>query len=352
MKQGGRNMKLIKPKRLKAGDKVATVSLSWGGAGDSDILWRYEIGKKRLEEEFGLKVVEMPHTLSGYEYIYNHPEKRAEDLMMAFKDPSIKGIFTCIGGDESVRILPYIDYDVIKNNPKVFIGYSDTTVSHFICLKAGISSFYGPAILSEFAENVEMFEYTKGWLDKVLFHNKPIGIVEPSPIWTSEFLTWEEKNKNIKRKVNINDGYELLQGKGKVQGSLIGGCIEVLEMIKETKVWPKLKTWENCILFFETSEEKPKPTYLEYWLRNYGSQGILQKAKGIIFGKPYNNMHYEEYKSAILKVVRDELKLYDLPILYNMNFGHTSPIITIPYGAKAEIDCENKQFSILESGVV
>jgi len=344
-------MKLIKPKRLQPGEKVATISLSWGGAGDADILWRYKIGKKRLEEEFGLEVIEMPHTLRGTEYIYNHPEKRAEDLMNAFKDPSIKGIFTCIGGEESVRILPYIDYNVIKNNPKVFIGYSDTTVNHFICLKAGISSFYGPCILSEFAENVEIFDYTKEWINKVIFHNSAIGSIKPSPIWTSEFLPWEEKNKYIKREVNNNCGYELLQGEGKVQGNLIGGCIEVLEMIKGTQVWPELEIWENGILFLETSEEKPKPNYVEYWLRNYGAQGILQKVKGIIFGKPYDNIYYEEYKTGILKVVRDELKLYDLPILYNVNFGHTSPMCIIPYGAKAEIDCENKGFSILESGV-
>jgi len=344
-------MKLIKPKRLQQGDKVATISLSWGGAGDADILWRYKIGKKRLEDEFGLEVVEMANTLSGTEYLYNNPKKRAEDLMNAFKDPSIKGIFSCIGGEESVRILPYIDYDLIKKNPKIFIGYSDTTVTHFICLKAGISSFYGPSILSEFAENVEMVEYTKEFVNKVLFDNRPIGIIEPSNIWTSEFLPWEEKNKDIKRKLNKNTGYELLQGKGKVQGTLIGGCLEVLEMIKGTQVWPKLKVWENSILFFETSEEKPTPTYVEYWLRNYGSMGILQKAKGIIFGKPYDNLYYEEYKHAILKVVRDELKLYNLPILYNVNFGHTAPMITIPYGAKAEIDCDSKRFSILESGV-
>lgn len=345
-------MNLIKPKRLRPGDKVATISLSWGGAGDPDILWRYEVGKKRLEEEFGLKVVEMPNTLSGTEYLYNNPQKRVEDLMMAFKDPSIKGIFSCIGGDESVRILPYIDYEVIKNNPKIFIGYSDTTVIHFICLKAGISSFYGPSILSEFAENVEMFDYTKHWINKVLFDKSPIDIIEPSPIWTSEFLPWEEKNKHIKRRVNSNTGYELLQGQGKVQGTLIGGCLEVLEMIKGTNVWPKLKTWENSILFFETSEEKPNPTYVEYWLRSYGSMGILQKARGIIFGKPYDNLYYEEYKSAILKIVRDELKLYNLPILFNLNFGHTSPMFTIPYGAKAEIDCDLKRFTILESGVI
>jgi muramoyltetrapeptide carboxypeptidase LdcA involved in peptidoglycan recycling len=264
-------MKLIKPVALKQGDKVATISLSWGGAGDADILWRYEIGKKRLVEEFGLEVVEMPNTLAGSEYLYNHPEKRAEDLMMAFKDSSIKGIFSCIGGYESVRMLPYIDYEVIKKNPKIFIGYSDTTITHYICLKAGLSSFYGPSVLSDFAENIEMFTYTKKWLKKTLFENSPLGTIESSDIWTSELLPWKVENKLTKRGVNKNQGYELLQGTGTVQGPLVGGCLEVLEMIKGTDLWPSPETFENCILFFETSEDKPDPTYVEYWLRNYGT---------------------------------------------------------------------------------
>jgi muramoyltetrapeptide carboxypeptidase LdcA involved in peptidoglycan recycling len=86
-------MKLIKPEKLRAGDIVTTVSLSWGGAGDPDLLWRYKLGKLRLEEVFGLKVVEMEHTLKGSKYIYKHPEARAKDLMDAFKNPDIKAIF-------------------------------------------------------------------------------------------------------------------------------------------------------------------------------------------------------------------------------------------------------------------
>jgi muramoyltetrapeptide carboxypeptidase LdcA involved in peptidoglycan recycling len=299
----------------------------------------------------GDKVVEMSHTLSGSEFIYNHPEKRAEDLMNAFKDKSIKAIFSCIGGYESIRMLPFIDFDIIRNNPKIFIGYSDTTITHMICLKAGISSFYGPSILAEFAENVKMFDYTKYWIKKVLFDNSIIGNIDSSPIWTSEYLPWEEKNKLIERKTQLNSGYELLQGKGSVRGQLIGGCMEVLEMVKGTELWPSIDSWDNSIIFFETSEEKPEPKYVEYWLRNYGSQGILQKAKGIMFGKPYDDVYYEEYKEVILKVVREELKLVDLPILYNVNFGHTAPMITIPYGAIGEIDCDKKSFSILDSGV-
>jgi len=296
--------------------------------------------------------VEMENTLKGSQYIYEHPEKRAEDLMNAFKDPTIKGIFTCIGGDESIRMLPYIDFDVIRKNPKVFIGYSDTTVAHFICYKAGLSSFSRPSILAEFAENIEMFDYTKHWVHKVLFDNAPIGNIPAPPIWSSEYIPWEEKNKNIKRKVQENTDYEILQGKGIARGHLLGGCIEVLEMMKGTEIWPTLDEWENSILFLETSEDLPTPEFVAYWLRNYGSQGILQRLSGIIFAKPYNNQYYEEYKQVIEKVVRKELKLVDLPILYNVSFGHTAPMAILPYGAMAEINCDDATLSIIESGVV
>lgn len=344
-------LELVKPDKLKRGDKVATVSLSWGGAGDSDLLWRYQQGKERLEKEFGLVVVEMENTLKGSDFIYNNPKKRAEDLMNAFRDPEIKGIFSCIGGSESIRLLPYIDFEVIKNNPKVFMGYSDTTITHLFCLKAGVSSFYGPSILAEFAENVRMFEYTKEAVVRTLFDTYPIGMIESSEGWTSEHLPWVIENKEKSRSLKEHEGYELLQGEGIVQGRLIGGCIEVLEMAKGTSIWPEKEKWEDAIIFFETSEDKPDPDYFEYWLRNYGTQGIFQGAKALIFGKPYDNEYYKEYKEAILKVVREELGLKKLPIMINMNFGHTEPMTVLPYGVLAELNCDMGTIEILEAGV-
>ncbi|MFJ7973381.1 S66 peptidase family protein [Psychrobacillus sp. NPDC096389] len=341
---------LIKPKMLQAGDKVATISLSWGGAGEPDLKWRYEQGVERLEKVFGLEVVAMPNSLKGADYLYENPQVRAEDLMNAFKDPTIKAIISNIGGSESIRLLPYIDFDVIRSNPKIFIGYSDATVTHLFCHKAGISSFYGPAILTDFAENVEMYDYTVEALKKSLFSNEVIGDIKQAQEWTSERLLWVVENKNTQRKMNPNKGYEVLQGKGVVQGRLIGGCIEVLEFAKGTSLWPDQSYWKNSILFFETSEDTPEPTYIEYWLRNYGSQGILQNVKGIVFGKPQHEKYYEEYKESILRIMK-ELNITDLPILYNLNFGHTEPKFVLPYGAMAEIDCDNRAFSILESGV-
>ena len=342
---------LKKPNMLKRGDKVALVSLSWGGAGDADINWRYKQGKERLEQIFGLEVIEMKHTLAGTEYIYNHPEKRAEDLMNAFEDNSIKGIIACIGGIESIRMLPYIDFDIINKNPKVFMGYSDTTTTHLFCYKAGISSIYGPTLLVDFAENVSMSQYTLENIKKSLFSSQVIGKIESSFEWTSEHLPWVEKNKTIKRKYKPNQGYELLQGKGIVQGHLIGGCIEVFDMLRGTEIFPKLEDFEDSILFLETSEEKPPIWFIESGLRNYGITGILEKVKGIIWGKPQDDEYYEEYKEVIKKVMK-EFGREDLPILYNMNFGHTEPKICLPYGALAEIDCDNITFSILESAVL
>jgi muramoyltetrapeptide carboxypeptidase LdcA involved in peptidoglycan recycling len=342
---------LIKPKKLKQGDRIASVSLSWGAAGDRDLLWRYEAGKKRLSEEFGLRVVEMENTLKGSAYLYAHPEKRAEDMMQAFSDPEIRGIFSCIGGDESIRLLPFIDFEVIRMNPKVFIGYSDTTVSHFMCMKGGLSSFYGASILGEFAENVQMFDYTKKWIKKTLFETAPLGRLEPAPGWTGERIEWTPSNKNSTKKLMPNRGHELLQGDGSVRGRLIGGCIEVLEMMKGTSLWPDASAFDGAILFLETSEDQPEPAYIEYWLRNYGSMGILQRLSGMVWGKPYQEKYYNEYKTSIMKVVRNELKLADLPILYDLSFGHNQPMLCIPYGAMAEINCAGRSFSVLESGV-
>ncbi len=341
---------LNKPQALKKGDRVATVSLSWGGAGDEQLRWRYDVGKRRLQDQFGLDVMEMSSTLKGSKYVYCHPEARAYDLMRAFEDNSIRAIFSCIGGDDSIRMLPYIDFEVIRRNPKLLIGYSDTTITHFMCLKAQVASVYGPSVLGELAENIRIFDYTAYWLERTLFHAEPLGVIPAAEEWTGERLEWSQSNADIAKKMSRNIGYEWLQGEGVAVGPLIGGCIEVMEMMKGTALWPDAHQFDGAILFFETSEDMPEPAYIEYWLRNYGSQGILQKACAILWGKPYQEKYYAEYKKSILKILA-ELGLNHLPVVYNMTFGHNQPMMCLPYGAMAKVDCNARSFSILEAGV-
>ncbi|WP_343769220.1 S66 peptidase family protein [Oceanobacillus oncorhynchi] len=341
---------LMQPAKLSPGDKAATVSLSWGGAGESSLSWRYQQGVGRLESVFGLEVVPMPNSLKGQTYIDEHPEARAEDLMTAFKDPEIKAIISNIGGDDSIRLLPYIDFEIIRQNPKIFMGFSDTTIAHLFCFHAGLSSFYGPAIMTDFAENVAMDDYTVQAIQSMLFEAEAVGGIPAPEKWTSEFLEWDISNKSIARTMYPNQGYELLQGSGIAQGNLIGGCIEVLEFAKGTVIWPQQEAWQNSILFFETSEEKTEPELIKRWLRNYAAQGILHQANGMIVAKPYGEVHYEAYKEVILSILAEN-GLHDLPVLYGVSFGHTEPKTPIPYGRLAQIDCNQVSFSILEAAV-
>ena len=341
-----------KPQKLNKGDKVAIVSLSWGGLGDSKLIHKYHIAKERLENEFGLKVITMPNALKGSEFIYNHPELRAKDLMDAFEDKSIKGIFCAIGGDDSVRLLPYINYDIIKNNPKIFMGYSDTTVSHFILNKAGLVSYYGPSIMCEFGEYTKMFDYTKNAVKNILFESINYYEVKSSEYWSNDHISWSEENINYQKKlIKEEHGYEVLSGKGIVTGQLIGGCIDVFPMIIGTEVWPDEGEWNNKILLLETSEDKIAPDYLLWYMRNLGAQGILNKINGIIVGKPQDEVYYEEYKEIYLKILK-EFNCENLPIIYNINIGHAFGTGLLPLGIEYEIDLNKKTIKFLESATL
>lgn len=344
---------LIKPPKLNHGDKVATLTLSWGGPGAFP--QRYEVGKQRLEEIFGLYVVQTKHALKNAEWIYQNPKARADDLMEAFLDPSIKAIISNIGGDDSIRLIPFVDLNIIKNNPKVFMGYSDTTVTHFMCLKAGLSSFYGPAVMTAFAENVAMHDYTIHGIRKTLFSNETIGsIPKNTKGWTTELLDWsDENNQNIKRVLNPPTGWNFIGDNKHIRkGRLIGGCLEALQFINGTELWPNFSTWDQGILFLETSEEGMEPPAVTRFIRNLAAQGILHSLTGILFSKPGGQhmtaARFSEYDQALLKVF-EEYRIPLIPIVTEMDFGHSDPMWTLPFGAMVEINPDRKTVTILEN---
>ncbi len=344
---------MIKPKRLKPKDKVAMVSLSWGGIGDKEFIHKYNIAKKRMKDELELELIPMPHALKGTEYIMKHPQKRAEDLMTAFLDDEISAIFCAIGGDDTIRLLPYIDFQIIKDHPKIFMGYSDSTVNHFMMYKAGLISFYGPSIMCEFGEYTKMFDYTLQAVRKVLFQDITGYSIPSSPLWSKDSIEWKEENQHtLKKRIPEQHGYEILQGKQVVTGHLLGGCLDVFMMIVGTAVWPDLSQWQNAVLFFETSEDKPSPEFVKYTLRNLAAQGILRVIKGIVVGKPQSETYYEEYKEVIMQVVLLEEQLEDLVIFYNINIGHAMPIGILPYGVACELDPMKKTITLLEEATI
>ena len=344
---------MMKPKQLRPGDKVAIVSLSWGGLGDKELIHKYHIAKARLEQDFDLRVQAMPNALKGSQFVAEHPELRAKDLMNAFRDDSISAIFCAIGGDDTIRILPFIDLDTIRSHPKIFMGYSDTTVNHLMMYQAGLVSFYGPSIMCEFGEYVKMFDYTRSAVRNILFQDTAGYQVPSSPVWSDDFVPWKEENQTIAKTLKPDiHGYELLQGQGTVRGHFLGGCLDVFMVANGTKIWPSLKQWTGAILFVETSEDKPSPDFVKWTFRNLAAQGILKVIRGILVGKPQQEVYYEEYKDAILQVVSKEEHLDQLPIIYNVNIGHAMPIGILPYGIQAEINCERRTLTFLETAAV
>ena len=358
---------MIKPYKLEKGDTIAIVSLSRGLLGNPKIKHELDIAIKRLEE-YGFNVKIMPNALQSFEYLFDHPEARAQDLKDAFADDSIKGIITAIGGFDTFRTYEYLMEDQefinnVKNKPKVFSGFSDTTMNHLMFYRLGLETFYGPAIITDFAElDNDMIPYTKEYFD-LLLSDTPEFEIKSSPIWYSDRESYDIDQIGTSRKINNEEhGFELLNGHGIVKGILWGGCIDTIynaytgtrfngdfsyepEMVKRYNILPTIDEFKEMIVFFEPSDLQPTPDELKEYLIEFKKRNILQSAKGILFGKPKDEKYYEEYKKVISEIFED----IDTPILYNLNFGHSVPRCIVPYGANATIDFDNKKVVVTES---
>ena len=347
------------PNKLKKGDKVAIVSLSRGLMGMPFCKHELEIGLKRVAE-LGLIPVIMDNSLKDMDYLFNHPEERAADLKQAFMDPEIKGIICAIGGDDTFKTIPYLMEDeefieAVKNNPKLFTGFSDTTNNHLMLNKLGLSTFYGPAFLVDLAElDNEMLPYTKEAFLRY-FDGEPYEIVS-SPVWYMDRTDFGDKAVGTPRiKKEETHGFETLNGSGSATGKLYGGCIDSLydiytseryghenEVYTKYDILPTLDEWSEKIFFFETSEEKMLPEKLEEILNYFKDNKILSTVRGIIVGKPIDETYYDEYKEVYKRVFSD----LDTPVLFNLNFGHAYPRTVIPYDAEATVDYDNKRVFI------
>ena len=339
-----------KPPALRAGDTVAVVSLSSGAA--AELPHRYEAGKRQLAETFGLRVVEAPNALRDSAWLHAHPQARADDVHWAFSDDDIAGIVSAIGGDDSVRTVPYLDLDLIARNPKVFLGFSDTTVQHLANLAAGIVTFYGPSVLAGFAENGGIHPYTEQAVRAATFTPEPHAL-EVAPEWTEEMLDWADASLQERRRQHWpHPGWEWLQGTEPVEGRLLGGCMESLEMAKGTAVWPAPERWDGAVLALEISEEAPPPEQVTYWLRNYAASGVLDRIGALLFSRPlfYSQRRTLELWEAVRRVLAESGR-DDLPLVVGLDHGHGSPMGVLPLGCRARVDPQRRSIEIVEAAV-
>ena len=332
---------------------IGIVSLSSGIIGEPNVRFEVDIGLRRLKE-YGLNVRFMPNALKGIDYVRDHPEKRAEDLLAAFHDPEIDMILCAIGGDDTYRLLPYLfDHDELAKaaTDKVFLGFSDTTINHLMLHKAGLRSFYGQAFFSDVCElSPEMHPYTRRYFEE-LITTGTILEVTPSDVWYEERANFTPDQVGKRLPSHANQGFELLQGSPVFSGKILGGCIDSLYdffngdryadmpvLCRKYHLFPDAEDWKGRIMLLESSEERPTPEKYRQALEYLKGTGVFDAVSGILAGKPMNETYAEEYKELLREVIDQP----DLPIVFNVNIGHAMPRCIIPFGVNATVDADKQ----------
>ena len=205
------------------GKTVGIVSLSSGTIGEDFVKHEVDLGIRRLEE-YGFSVKFMPHARKGIDYVKENPQKRAEDLLQAFEDPEVDMILCAIGGDDTYRLLPYLfENDALKKavKNKIFLGFSDSTMNHFMLHKVGLPTFYGQAFLSDVCEmEPEILPYTRKYFEE-LINTGGIREITPSEVWYEGRTDYSESQLGTRLPVHQNGGFELLQGNAVFHGKIM-----------------------------------------------------------------------------------------------------------------------------------
>ncbi len=280
---------------------IGIVSLSSGVIGEDFVKHEVDLGVQRLKD-LGLNPIFLPQSLKGLDFIKEHPEARAEDLIQSFSDDSIDMILCAIGGNDTYRLLPYLfENDQLQKviKQKIFLGFSDTTMNHLMLHKLGIKTFYGQSFLADICElDKEMLPYSLHYF-KELIETGRISEIRPSDVWYEERTDFSPKALGTPRVSHANTGFDLLQGNAKFEGEILGGCLESLydifdnslhadstDLCQKYKLFPDLSDWEGKILLLETSEEKPNPEDFKKMLRTLKDTGIFEVISGLLVGKP------------------------------------------------------------------
>ena len=332
---------------------VGIVSLSRGIVGEDDIKFEVEIGLRRLRE-YGLTVKFLPNARKGLDYIRNHPEKRAEDLLQAFRDPEIDMILCASGGDDTFRLLPYLfDHNELRDavSQKVFLGFSDTTVNHFMLHKVGLHTFYGQSFLADICElGPQMLPYSRKYFEELIFTGGIREIV-PSETWYEERKSFAPDQAGKELPSHPNCGFELLQGRPAFSGKILGGCIDTIYdffsgeryadmplLCEKYQLFPNPKDWKDRILLLESSEEKPSTEKYRRALEYLQKRGVFDVVSGVLAGKPMDDAYAQEYKQLLTDVIGNS----QVPVVCNINIGHALPRCIIPFGVEATVDVNNQ----------
>jgi len=317
-------------KKLEVGDHIRVIAPSMSLALiDKQNL---RIAEERIKS-LGLSVSYGAHVREKDELISSRVESRVSDLNDAFKDKSVDAILTVIGGFNSNQLLKHLDYKAIRSNPKIFCGYSDITVlSNAIFAKTGLVTYSGPHF-SSFGMK-KGFEYTMEGFKNCLFSSRPFEIT-PSKEWSNDkWYLDQNKRKFVKNKGPI------VINKGEAKGRIIGGNLGTLSLLQGTEFMPSLK---DSILFIEDDYESRAVTF-DRVLQSLLHQPGFERVRGIVIGRFERESNISD--RALRKIIQTKKELMDIPIVANVDFGHTTPMITFPIGGEGKINLNKNNMQI------
>ena len=333
---------MLKPARLKKNDTIALVSLSSNNIAEPEYSFRFDLIEKRLKE-LGLNYVFSKNALLPRAELNAHPELIVEDLVDCLKDKSIKAIVAINGGRNAIDTIPAlmkvkgID-DIIRNNPKILLGFSDTTIQHLFFYNRGVQTYYGQNIVCDICEQEKnMFAYSLKAF-KSFFRAKPITI-KPSKYWYHERTAYDITQLNVNRDKSKNTSFQVFNLNGCVEGEMLGGCIERINSMltdtqyKKCKLLPALTEWQDKILFLESCDFSLDFLKFQEYLHNLDKYGVFKVVRAVVYGRNPNEQYSNECKEELLRYTSEN----NIPLVYNANIGHSSPRAIIPYGARVRI---------------
>jgi muramoyltetrapeptide carboxypeptidase len=337
-------MSLVRPNRLRPGDTIGIISPASPVAAFCPR--RLERGIDELKR-MGFTVVVSKHTSERTGHTAGTIQQRLDDLHEMFSNPEVRCIITTIGGYNSHHLLDELDFDLIKQHPKILMGYSDITsllvaIHHVTTLV----TFMGPAILPQFGEFGGLLDYTEQSFENVLMKAQSPGVILTSDGWTDELLLWDHEDDR-RRQTKPNSGPKVVKS-GQASGPILAGNAGTLLLLAGTPYFPDL---EGKILCLE-DDESETPATIDRYFTQLRQMGVFSKISGLVIGRFHSKVPFT-IEDSLEQLLLTATRGYSFPIVYGADFGHTDPMMVLPNGVEAKLDASDEQplFKINESAV-
>lgn len=340
------------PTKPSPGDRVAVLS---PGAGLPGLFPRpFELGLERLRGEYGLEPVEYPTTRK----MDSTPQERADDVHAAFADPDIKAVFTSIGGDDQITVLPLLDRELLRANPKPFFGMSDNSNLLAFLYNTGIVGYHGGTVMTSLGRSGAMAPLTADSLRAALFTSGPYEL-RPTERFNDVNRDWADPATfDAEPETVPGAGWTWVNPNRVVEGRSWGGCLEILGwlLMADREVPRDLSVLDGGVLFLETSEELPSGEEVFRTLRNMGERGLLQRFPALLMGRPkawsFEQPNTPEeaarYAAGQREAVLRAMRTYapDATIVFDVDLGHTDPQFVVPYGGVIRVDGPARRITV------